>query len=298
MKSAGAASARMLVLGTASRVAARSRRAQRPPPRATAWRSPSCSTSTKRTPSPSATERFERDLRRLEPPFVERLRDVRVHLRAHPPGVLEEDPHVGLHGLVLAEQMREHRRVRARRMRALRDLRELVRVAEQDEVARRRADRERVRERDLPALVDEQRVDVLVELLAREEERRAGKELELRVEHLIVLRRRCRRTAPRTGSASLLALLPPPERVALLVRRLLEVLEELVDRLVAERRDPDPLASLHQRDRHPRPVPRLPRAGRALHEEVAPVEAERGLFERHTSRARGGRRSRISTSAG
>ena len=53
----------------------------------------------------------------------------------------------------------EHRRVRARRVRALRDLRELVRVAEQDEVSRRRADRERVGERDLPGLVDEERVD-------------------------------------------------------------------------------------------------------------------------------------------
>ena len=110
----------------------------------------------------------------------------------------------------LAEQMREHRRVRARRMRALRDLRELVRVAEQDEVARGRADRERVRERELPAFVDEQRVDVLVELLAREQERRAGEELELGVEHrrrsLVVLSTRPRpsyaiRRRRRTSSA-------------------------------------------------------------------------------------------------
>ena len=62
-------------------------------------------------------------------------------------------------------------------MRALRDLRELVRVAEQDEVPRRRPDRERIGERELPALVDEQRVDVLIELLAREQERRAGEQL-------------------------------------------------------------------------------------------------------------------------
>ena len=42
---------------------------------------------------------------------------------------------------------------------ALRDLRELVRVAEEDEGARGRADREHVRERDLARLVDEEHVD-------------------------------------------------------------------------------------------------------------------------------------------
>ena len=57
----------------------------------------------------------------------------------------------------------------------------------------------------------------------------------------------------------------------------------------------DPLPGLHERDRHARAVPCLARAGRALDEEVAPVERERRL-ERGvpSSRARGGRRSRIS----
>ncbi len=96
----------------------------------------------------------------------------------------------------LAEQVREHRRVRARRVCALRDLRELVRVAEQHEVARGRPDRERVGERELTALVDEQRVDVLVELLAREQERRAREQLQLRVEHLRVLVRVLDEPAP------------------------------------------------------------------------------------------------------
>ena len=44
-------------------------------------------------------------------------------------------------------------------MRALRDLRQLVRVAEQDERARGGADREHVGERDLARLVDEEHVD-------------------------------------------------------------------------------------------------------------------------------------------
>ena len=59
----------------------------------------------------------------------------------------------------VAEQVLEHRRAGARRMRALRDLGELQRVAEQDDVARGRAHRQRVGERHLPRLVDHQRVD-------------------------------------------------------------------------------------------------------------------------------------------
>ena len=48
---------------------------------------------------------------------------------------------------------------RALGMRALRDLRELQRIAEQHDVARRGSHRERVGERHLPGLVDDQRVD-------------------------------------------------------------------------------------------------------------------------------------------
>ena len=133
--------------------------------------------------------------------------------------------------------MAEHRRLGARRVRALRDLRELVRVAEEDEVPRRGADGDRVRERELPALVDEERVHVLVELLAREEPGRPREQLELGVEHRLV----------RVGAvdeAVLVVPLPAPllpaaELVAGLERRLLEVVEELVDRLVAERRHAD-----------------------------------------------------------
>ena len=72
-------------------------------------------------------------------------------------------------------------------MRSLRDLRQLVRVAEQDEVLRRRADGDRVRQRELAALVDEEDVEVPVELLPREEERRAGEQLHVLLEHLRVV---------------------------------------------------------------------------------------------------------------
>ena len=132
-------------------------------------------------------------------------------------------------------------------------------------------------------------------LLAREEPRRAGEELQLGVEH----RRRSsscsRRTRPRSAPSPL-ALLPPAELEALLGRGLLEVVQELVDRLVAERGDADPLPGLHERDRHARAVPRLPRAGRPLDEEVAAVELSAPPRPSVPSRlARGGRRSRIST---
>ena len=121
--------------------------------------------------------------------------------------------------LVLAEQVLEHRRVRARRVRALRDLRELVRVAEQDDVPRRRPDREHVRERDLPRLVDEQRVHVPVELLAREQERRAREQLQLLVEHVVVRARAVDELVLVLGLRVAARLLPALEREALLERR-------------------------------------------------------------------------------
>ena len=53
---------------------------------------------------------------------------------------------------------------------------------------------------------------------------------------------------------------------------------------MAQRGDPDALPAPHQLDRHPRAEPRLPRARRPLHEQVAPVEARRRLA-RATRRA-------------
>ena len=80
--------------------------------------------------------------------------------------------------------MPEDRRLRLVRHRALRDLRQLVRVAEQDEVARRMPDRDNVRKRDLPGLVHDQRVEEAGEVGAREEPRRARDELELVVQQV------------------------------------------------------------------------------------------------------------------
>ena len=59
-------------------------------------------------------------------------------------------------------------------MRALEHLTELERVAEEDEVPRACSHGERVRERDLAALVDEQVVELPVEARIREEPCGAG----------------------------------------------------------------------------------------------------------------------------
>ncbi len=59
---------------------------------------------------------------------------------------------------------------------------ELQRVAEQDEVARRRSNGDRVGKRDLAGLVDHEVVERRVELLAREEPRGAGDEPDLGIE--------------------------------------------------------------------------------------------------------------------
>ena len=85
----------------------------------------------------------------------------------HPQGALEEEAHVLGHGRALAEQVREHGSAGAGGMYPLCHLRELDRVAEQDERPRAGAERERVRERDLARLVDEEVVELGVELLPR-----------------------------------------------------------------------------------------------------------------------------------
>ena len=77
-----------------------------------------------------------------------------------------------------------------------------------------------------------------------------------------------------------LSLLPSAKLVAGLQGRLLEVVQELVDRLVAQGGHADTPARPHEREGRARTAPRLAGAGWPLHEEVAPIEAQRGLGER------------------
>ena len=102
---------------------------------------------------------------RVEPALVERDGDVLADVGVHPPRALEEEPHVlGDRVTRLAEEVLEHRAARVLRVDALAHLRELHRVAEQHDRPRARAERERVGERCLARLVDEQVVELPVEL--------------------------------------------------------------------------------------------------------------------------------------
>ena len=212
-----------------------------------------------------------------EPAVVERVRDEPADVGVHPARALEEEAPVLGDRRALAEQVLEHRAPALAGMDALRDLRELQRVAEQHERPRARAQRERVRERDLAGLVDEEVVELPVELLAREEPGGAREE---------VVRRRST-----NGSTSVLALdrarsrrrTPDCRRLPSSARgtrrpsrpRRLDLGEQLVDRLVALRGDADPLAAREQVRDEPRARPRLPRAGRALDEEVRALDVAR-----------------------
>src|SRR5262245_65552459 len=67
-------------------------------------------------------------------------------------------------------------------------------------------------------------------------------------------------------------LLETSEAEPLLARGLDDLVEQVVDSLVARRRDADTLAATHQLHGDPRPRPGLARARRSLDEEVAAVE--------------------------
>ena len=99
----------------------------------------------------------------------------------HAPGLGEENAAILGDRRGIIQQMLEHRTAGAFRMRALRHVRQLLRIAEQDDVARGGADGNRIRERRLAGLVDEQIIERLVECRAREQPRRAGDELRRRL---------------------------------------------------------------------------------------------------------------------
>src|SRR3989442_95803 len=111
---------------------------------------------------------------------VHGLVDGAARVGNHPPRAREEHAHLRRDGRGSAEQVLQHRRAGPRRMRALRHLGELERIAEQDHVARGRPHRERVGQRDLPRLVDHERVDGAVEILVGEEPGRAREQPDVR----------------------------------------------------------------------------------------------------------------------
>ena len=78
-------------------------------------------------------------------------------------------PRSGGDGRRVAEQVLEHRHAGAAGMNALRHVRQLLRIAEQHDVARARAHRHGIGQRHLAGLVDEQVVELALHLLAREQ---------------------------------------------------------------------------------------------------------------------------------
>src|SRR5207249_2690960 len=121
------------------------------------------------------------------------------------------------------------------------------RVTEEDERTRACAQRERVRERDLARLVEEEVVELQVHLLAAEEPARAGDELVVGLEDdlRVGLARDARSLVNRVRVVAG-RLLEAAELDAFCDRVLLDLQEELVDRLVALRGDRDPLARSDQ----------------------------------------------------
>ena len=228
----------------------------------------------------------------LQPTFVERLRDEAADVRMHPPGPLEEEATVG-------RDRSARRRVGARAptpralgMRPLGDLRELVRVAEQDHVASRRRHRERVRERDLACLVDEQVVERAATISSREEPGGASRSSPSGRRKSSLLE-----PARRNGPIAAARLLHPPTRMRPPPARCLDLLARGCGSLGGLRRDADSLAGA--RDPRSGAPSRSCRARRTLDEEVAPVDApRRGLSPgRAPPRLDGPRAARRSTAS-
>ena len=82
----------------------------------------------------------------------------------HPPRLVDQQASVGRHRGAFAQDVLERGRARARRVRGLARMGELLRVAQKHEVARRACDREYVGQGHLAGLVHEQRVNAALEL--------------------------------------------------------------------------------------------------------------------------------------
>jgi hypothetical protein len=148
------------------------------------WRRSSCATGSRRRPVPLRAGRVDAQvlaaLDRLQAAVVGGAGDEAAHLGVHAPAAVEEDAAPGADGVVVPEHVLEHGGAGAVRVGALADVRQLLRVAEQDDVPRPLRDGDRVGQRHLARLVHEQAVDALALLLARPVPRGAGHEVRAR----------------------------------------------------------------------------------------------------------------------
>ena len=112
--------------------------------------------------------------RAAEPPLVDRLGDEPADAAVHAVGAAEEDAELRRDGGVPVQQVLEAREAGLAGMAALHRLAELHLVAHQDQVPGRKAHGDRVRQGDLPRLVDEEVVERAGQLLAAEDPRGAA----------------------------------------------------------------------------------------------------------------------------
>src|SRR5699024_3423981 len=101
------------------------------------------------------------------------------YLRVHTPALNEEDAAFRRNRLLSCQQVLQHRSAGALRMLGLGHLRELLRIAKQDQVPSGEAYRNGVGEGELPRLVDQNQVKRFAVLGAREEPRRSRHQLEI-----------------------------------------------------------------------------------------------------------------------
>ena len=98
----------------------------------------------------------------VQPVLVREVRDRRAERRVHPPRAGQEVAELVGQRVVAVDQPAERRPVHRLRVPALGHLRQLLRVAEEQQVPGRRRHRDRVREGELPGLVDDEQVEPAV----------------------------------------------------------------------------------------------------------------------------------------
>ena len=197
--------------------------------------------------------------RRVQPALVHRIGDELTDIGLHPIADIQEYSAILRDGSIGGEQMLECRIADVKAMASLAHLRELRRIAEQYDVASAERERQRIGERDLSRLIDEEIVELPLEFFAREEPCRAAGEL------VAFVRRRLRSNRPiRSCHAKLRAILGAVVRRLVLVPAAkargpapactLRLLQQVVDRCMTRAGDRDALAGRQQVADHSRAV--------------------------------------------
>ncbi len=212
--------------------------------------------------------------RGAQPAVVDGVRNEAADRGVHAIGRVQKDAAISRDGGVAVQKVFQRGFARAAGMRALGRLAKLHLVAQQHDVARALAQRDQIRQADLPGFIHEQIIELLLEISPAEQPRRARHQLMARQVDPVVGKDVFDEVAVETGVVALLArLLGAGERQARLARRLLQAGQQVVDGVMAVGRDRDALALAQQVHQHARAGVGLARAGWALQEEGGLVHA-------------------------